>query len=377
MDIKQLIHHFSSLAFSFIIFVACFAFVAYQSSNCFEKYLKKDRSIDTSFVRQTEVEFPEMTLCPEYYTETPDEGPMAYNLSILEECGIRGEDMFYGKYYVSDKCSAGEILEKVHPKLMDFDIKFIEVLSGDGTKRYKFHGKSEDLIWKEWYLHGFGKCFTMKIPDSISKSNLGISFISLDAGIKHFRVYLHSSGLLGWPDFETGVAGIVLKARDSQLVSIEQEVIEYVDDTDQECNNEPGYDRDECVSEYVRKMSECVVPYGDYSGPLCENEHLVWTAFDALIEGLFLHTGCLIPCQFITHKISSRSSKNQKQEGNTAAVFWFKPLIKKSTSRIPYRGLELFGEVGGYVGLFLGLSVFHTRFIIEKILVRAFRRQDS
>lgn len=325
-----------------------------------------------TFVNQTEVKFPEVTFCPEYFEGTPAEGPMAYNKTIIEECGIKAEDLYKGWYYGSKNCSAEQILEKVHPRLEDFNISYIQLLSGDGSAIYKFNVKNEMIMWKEWFLHGFGKCFTMTFPEEITKSNDGVSFLSFDAGPKHFRVYLHSSGLLGWPDFETGVAGLVSKPGDSHLVSIEQEYIEYLDTDQDECNNDLEYNRDECVSEHIRRMSDCLVPYGSYHSPLCQEWEQIGQAYNALKQGLFKHTGCPIPCQFITHSILSKNLMNTNQNYSNA-VFWFKPLIKKSTSRIPYGGLELLGEVGGYVGLFLGLSVFQVRFLIDKIIARVLR----
>lgn len=324
-----------------------------------------------TFVNQTEVDFPEMTFCPEYYEDTPVEGPMAYNLTFLEECGVNGEDLYKGWYYGSQKCSAEDVLVKAHPRLEDFGIQRILVLSGDSSAFYQLNVNSHLISWKEWYLHGFGKCFTVNFHENITKSHNGISFVSFDAAPKHFRVYIHSSGLFGWPDFETGVAGLVTIPGSSYLATIEQEAFEYADNDPGECNDDPGYNRDDCVSDFVQKISKCVVPYGNHSSPLCQDWQQRSKAFEALKNGLFEHTGCPIPCRFIVHTMSSKNLMKTDQDGSSA-VIWFKPLVKKSTFRITYDWHEFLGEVGGYVGLFLGFSVLMTQFLLDKIIFKAF-----
>ena len=45
----------------------------------------------------------------------------------------------------------------------------------------------------------------------------------------------------------------------------------------------------------------------------------------------------------------------------------FDKYIKVTISNYSYTGLELLAELGGYVGLFLGLSVFDLRLVFNKI----------
>ena len=71
------------------------------------------------------------------------------------------------------------------------------------------------------------------------------------------------------------------------------------------------------------------------------------------------------------------NANNQKKEGNKLFVgrMDFDQFIKVTDTYIAYTELELFAEFGGYVGLFLGFSVFHLsgafqkglRFLIQKI----------
>ena len=46
----------------------------------------------------------------------------------------------------------------------------------------------------------------------------------------------------------------------------------------------------------------------------------------------------------------------------------FDKFIVTKRARYSYRELELFAELGGYVGLFLGISVMHLKDVFDKFL---------
>ena len=48
--------------------------------------------------------------------------------------------------------------------------------------------------------------------------------------------------------------------------------------------------------------------------------------------------------------------------------FEFNKFIKTTISRYAYRELEFLAEFGGYVGLFLGISVFHLRELFQGLI---------
>ena len=50
----------------------------------------------------------------------------------------------------------------------------------------------------------------------------------------------------------------------------------------------------------------------------------------------------------------------------------FGKYIKKTKAKYSYTELELLAEFGGYVGLFLGISVFHLSEVIDKIINNQF-----
>ena len=54
----------------------------------------------------------------------------------------------------------------------------------------------------------------------------------------------------------------------------------------------------------------------------------------------------------------------------------FQRVVKTTTGQYSYGGLELIAEIGGYVGLFLGYSVFQIKFVIEKVFQIIWNRMN-
>ena len=61
-----------------------------------------------------------------------------------------------------------------------------------------------------------------------------------------------------------------------------------------------------------------------------------------------------------------RDETNLKKRG--ILVMTFNKYIRVTNAEYSYTELELLAEFGGYVGLFLGMSVFHLSVMFDKIL---------
>ena len=72
----------------------------------------------------------------------------------------------------------------------------------------------------------------------------------------------------------------------------------------------------------------------------------------------------MLKSRFLSKELSAiRSKKNE-----ALVSVRFNKFIRIIESSISYTELELFGEFGGYVGLFLGLSILDLRQIVSKFL---------
>ena len=80
---------------------------------------------------------------------------------------------------------------------------------------------------------------------------------------------------------------------------------------------------------------------------------------------------CQYPCHFLMNWITTTgytsTHKNKTSNDDDRILLRFDKYIKVTTSSYGYTELELLAELGGYVGLFLGLSVFDLRLVFNKI----------
>lgn len=339
-------------------------YVVYETWRCFDKYMSKVRSVDVVYDEQNKMAFPSFTFCPHYHTHQSRLGPIAYDTKVLQQCQKTAEELEMGWYGGSGNCTPEYIFEKTLPKLTDFEIKLIKVWSADGYNFVSMNISDSRLAWKEWILPGLGKCFTMTLSRELTKDNQGIGDLEITTGKTQFRIFLHSLGrFIGWPSYSTGVSGWYIKPGGSVNIHMEtMEFMEYQDNEDGICINNPGYLQDECFADLVNVRSAdlgCQVPYGTHQSPLCENLTSAEQAGRVLWATVFEETLCKSPCQFMMSAISSKSNTDTTMSNDTLLTFTFKRQVKKSISRVSYGKLELMAEIGGYVGLFLGLSFFH------------------
>ena len=114
----------------------------------------------------------------------------------------------------------------------------------------------------------------------------------------------------------------------------------------------------------------CTTPFGIELDNICTEQNksleaasLFWK-ISANVEEV---KECQYPCNFLMNWVTTTGYRNKTS--NDADGIWleFDKYIKVTTSTYSYKGLELLAELGGYVGLFLGLSVFDLRLVFNKI----------
>ena len=85
---------------------------------------------------------------------------------------------------------------------------------------------------------------------------------------------------------------------------------------------------------------------------------------------------CPEHCNFleVSLRIQMETNKSKVDKvGSSYIVFSLKNTIKVTNSHFLYDGLTLMAEIGGYVGLFLGISVVHVNDMIRNVLERITR----
>ena len=118
----------------------------------------------------------------------------------------------------------------------------------------------------------------------------------------------------------------------------------------------------------------CTTPYGPDKSQICNIKS------DALVaHGIYHYKGahnwddtnstieCLNPCSIFTFatKKFQNVSLPAKAAGSTVIHIIFQRFIKVTTEYYIYTEINLIGEVGGYVGLFLGISINQVIYLMD------------
>ena len=72
-------------------------------------------------------------------------------------------------------------------------------------------------------------------------------------------------------------------------------------------------------------------------------------------------------CKFLEITIRTQVVLNKSQTHGNYVKISMKNTIKVTQSKFLYDGLTLMAEIGGYVGLFLGISVVHINEMLHKV----------
>ena len=110
----------------------------------------------------------------------------------------------------------------------------------------------------------------------------------------------------------------------------------------------------------------CTAPFGYEINNICTNQNQSKHALELyrnLFNKRFAIKECPYPCIFM--KVSFRSKTFRNSPGLTLQ---FNKFIRTTRATHFYGELEMLAEFGGYMGLFLGISVYHLRTTFDKVL---------
>ena len=106
----------------------------------------------------------------------------------------------------------------------------------------------------------------------------------------------------------------------------------------------------------------CTTPYGLRKDQICKNKENGIKVLDKYVETMTRHKyDCKNPCKYIISRPFIMEDLNYQPNINGQKVaflrIYFERNIKFTRAHYLYSGLSLIAEIGGYVGLFLGVSV--------------------
>ena len=187
------------------------------------------------------------------------------------------------------------------------------------------------------------------IKQGIRKVELGLASLC--------EVYIHNSGV-----FEYEADGLVrvknvMGTRD--YYTVKHELLEMLDGKDDSCNDNPEYAKDNCAIDEIEKsvMMEygCTPPFFGNKEKICTNETISKQVYKYWKNARH-YTNCSDPCRGISASAIHTSKITLKPE-DSHVKFLFRNRVKVVKSYYAYSSLSLIAEIGGYFGLFLGVSI--------------------
>ena len=152
---------------------------------------------------------------------------------------------------------------------------------------------------------------------------------------------------------------------------IEHELLEMLDSKNEPCNDSPKYAKDNCARNEIEKFTRneygCTPPFMGNKEKICTNATISKQVLEYWDSEKF-ETNCLDPCTVLLIRAMWMQNKIKT---SSSIVLSFQDNIKVVKSYYAYSGLSLIAEIGGYIGLFLGVSINQiphlTSFVQERV----------
>ena len=244
------------------------------------------------------------------------------------------------------------IMEKAKIHLTEI-IERVQIIYADNSDLTRIYPTNQSF-WKFYDKKMFGSCHTFFIPDFFRWKQIR----KLTFGMKSNVIWkINSPG-----NIEVLGDRYHYNITDNpfQKYNINYEVYHMIDDTDdQPCVKEIDYDKDTCSDTLVFKESMEKV---NCTWPFLQNKNHICTEVDSTIKAMRIGTNerkrskCPNPCNYI--KITTIPSIGHHKKADKLLQFYLQHRIKVHKAYYAYDEVSLLAEIGGYVGLFLGYSVY-------------------
>lgn len=126
------------------------------------------------------------------------------------------------------------------------------------------------------------------------------------------------------------------------------------------------------------RKTGCTAPYFTDKNNICTKCTLRKEVHKLFNQTREIFKSCLHPCTYVRGQmITSHFEEYIKAEGTkvlSRLELHFEPAVKKTKDFYSYGSLSLFAEVGGYMGLLLGYSVYNFADFIEYLGQRGIKQ---
>ena len=91
---------------------------------------------------------------------------------------------------------------------------------------------------------------------------------------------------------------------------------------------------------------------------------------DFMANGIKKDLGCLEACSYMSIKVTETGKRKPDVENRGELILSFLQKIHRSVSYYLYEEISLIAEIGGFVGLFLGASVYQIADLLDSLMTR-------
>ena len=318
--------------------------------------------------------FPSVTVCP---SEDKEYGSPV-NSTILSNCGIEG-----GGYKNKAKWSNQTMKNCGDPKSIYYNIIWkledliskVQVYSFD-MSRIAFKD-NKTALFSPIDSNTYGRCYTFQPPEQSLKD--GIYRMKFFV-IAEARIFVNNNGVLGVKRAAESKFIDVYPNKKTQ-VNVEYSLYKMLDFQGTPCNNEKGYLLNKCVLNGLEKeslkMIGCATPFGMTKENICQDEQDAKKAFQLYKEFRnhywdLENVSCLESCSYMNIKIikatETKGDKSFVDKGKGEALLNFNAQVHETVAYYSYDDLSFIAEIGGYVGLFLGASMYQAADLFDAII---------
>ena len=115
----------------------------------------------------------------------------------------------------------------------------------------------------------------------------------------------------------------------------------------------------------------CVTPFGYNKTNICTNTTLAKKAHEYYEQSFKTYSeNCLNPCTYFLIDAIKLDAFNRTDKDKDYIQLFFSEYIKVNTAFYNYLTLSMIAEIGGYVGLFLGVSFYQITDVLNAMINR-------
>ncbi len=216
---------------------------------------------------------------------------------------------------------------------------------------------------KEYYFNG--DCLVIRLPDNVRSAGP----LEIELFFKmHVHIFIHHSAQFLSPNSRTRAYG---RLGQQTKYSVAHEVVTLLN-VKKNCTDDPNFVYDHCMYEkmfdlMVDKVG-CTVPWLHDKSRICADSNSAQKALKMYHENRRNQLNiCLRSCIFTDVNLGP-PVKESGNSGESKIVLYFRKDVKTVTEYLLYDEMSMFAEIGGFMGLFLGVSFLNVAYLFNKLL---------